>query len=168
MSRINRLPWGLQDLLGSNSQGDNPSELMQDVRPQFDMLPLWAVERITFANAFRADAGAPGSSIQIVIPTGEMWIPLWLSGFVSASTIGDEFGVTLIMLDPEKTLTVSLVSPTYRIVTAATEEVHASVGFPQRTLYRAGTEFGILCNAFTVAAGVRQLRARMQYIKLQT
>ncbi len=46
MSKINALPKGLQEFLGNTSQGVNPSDLLNGVRPQFDMLPFWAVDRV--------------------------------------------------------------------------------------------------------------------------
>lgn len=41
MSRINRPPLGLQQILGSQNFGVNPTELKQDVQPTVDLLPFY-------------------------------------------------------------------------------------------------------------------------------
>lgn len=46
MSKINTPPIGLQSLLGSQSFGDNPSDLLQQVRPAIDLLPFWGSTKL--------------------------------------------------------------------------------------------------------------------------
>lgn len=88
MSRINRVPFGLQDLLGSTNFGDNPSELAPVVAPTLD-LNLWlASERreATYGNLVAGTSDGVGG--QLVVPEGEMWI-CSLAG-ITLSTIGTD------------------------------------------------------------------------------
>jgi len=73
MSRINRVPRGLQDLLGSTNQGDNPSDLLPDVRATFDIFPFWAVERLRVAFKSSVNPSTIASQFHI-IPDNEMWL----------------------------------------------------------------------------------------------
>lgn len=41
MSQVNRPPTGLQQLLGSQNFGDNPDQLLNEVRPTLDLLPMY-------------------------------------------------------------------------------------------------------------------------------
>jgi len=74
MSLINRVPKGLQDLLGSKNFGKNPAELLQQVRAAVDLLPFWAVEKINFARTIGGGAITAGSAAtSTAVPTGEIW-----------------------------------------------------------------------------------------------
>lgn len=73
MSRINRVPFGLQDLLGSQNFGDNPSELSSVVAPVLDMLPFLSAERYSYSyqSGNISNNGAMASGISV--PDGEIW-----------------------------------------------------------------------------------------------
>lgn len=72
MSRINRVPFGLQDLLGSQNFGDNPSELAQVVAPSLDMLPFLSAERMSYEYA-SASVSGNAEIASMVVPEGELW-----------------------------------------------------------------------------------------------
>lgn len=55
MSRINRPPSGLQQLLGSQNFGENPDELLQEVRPVIDCLPFFGADLLKVARASGAN-----------------------------------------------------------------------------------------------------------------
>lgn len=75
MSRINRVPYGLQDLLGSQNFGDNPSELGGVVSPVLDMYQFMKLERREFViNAAGSTRTTPGNFSNIVVPQGEIWM----------------------------------------------------------------------------------------------
>ena len=79
MSKINRVPRGLQDILGNTAQGVNPAELRQEVMPSLDMLPLWLVEKTEWTR-FVGSFAATFQQNTIQVPAGEMWIPFAISG----------------------------------------------------------------------------------------
>lgn len=77
MSLINRLPLGLQSLLGSKSLGDNPSELLQEVRPTVQLNEFWSVENIRAQSTTDAGPVTTGSAESLLIPSGEIWSPIF-------------------------------------------------------------------------------------------
>lgn len=85
MSQINRVPFGLQDLLGSQNFGDNPSELSQVVAPTLDMTPFLTAERTSYSYlsltlAANAEIGT------IVVPEGELWYCLGVGSAMKANS----------------------------------------------------------------------------------
>jgi hypothetical protein len=92
VSRINRVPHGLQDILGSQAQGNNPSILLQEVRPAFDMFPMWASERVESTQVQDTPTGI-GFKFDIEIPEAEAWIPFYTSMRLTAVTAADAFGL---------------------------------------------------------------------------
>lgn len=85
MSRINRVPVGLQSLLGASNFGDNPSELSQVTAPVLDLLPYLAAERVSLERE-QANLTAQFQVVDLVVPEGELWLPLQISGGVYAAT----------------------------------------------------------------------------------
>lgn len=79
MSRINRVPFGLQDLLGSQNFGDNPSELGGVVAPVLDMSPYLTAERYSYKHD--TDVLADNGQITtFLVPDGEIWYVLAVGG----------------------------------------------------------------------------------------
>lgn len=74
-SQINRVPFGLQDLLNSRNFGRNPNALLQEVRPGFDMLPFWGLDSIE-ASSDSAAVSTFGTHTQITVPDSELWLVL--------------------------------------------------------------------------------------------
>ena len=72
MSRINRVPFGLQDLLGSQNFGDNPSELSRVVAPTLEMTPFLTAERTSYVHT-SASKSTNGQIVAQVVPDGEIW-----------------------------------------------------------------------------------------------
>lgn len=72
MSKINRPPVGLQDLLGSKNFGENPAEFLQTVRPIVDLFPFWASQQFRVAKAANTSAGL-GSVVELQVPADETW-----------------------------------------------------------------------------------------------
>jgi len=87
MSKINRVPRGLQDLLGSSNQGENPAESLREVRPTFDMFPFWASERLRVKNtgSFNPGKAAP---LFFTVPTNELWFVQSISSTTDNNTAG--------------------------------------------------------------------------------
>ena len=53
MSKINRLPKGLQEFLGNTAQGQNPDELSQTVVPTLEMQQYHALDQMKWVQATR-------------------------------------------------------------------------------------------------------------------
>ena len=84
-SKINRVPWGLQDFLGNTNAGENPGVVPDNVQPGFDMWPLWGMERL---SAFRATGTVTvrGDFVSLEIPAGELWMPYTVAWQVNGAT----------------------------------------------------------------------------------
>lgn len=91
-SQINRLARGLIDMLGSTSQGDNPSFLAGEVRPTIELSPLYLAERVVNNSVeVPLTAGVTVGLVgQLVVPSGEVWIPINLS-YQFQPTTGSDF-----------------------------------------------------------------------------
>lgn len=89
MGNIARKPRGLLDLLLTQSGGQNPSNLMESVRPTLDMLPFYLPERLDADTAAinQAVAGFTG----ITVPEGEVWLLLWLGVDLTSITVANHF-----------------------------------------------------------------------------
>lgn len=74
MSRVNRVPFGLQDLLGSQNFGDNPSDFAQTIAPTIDMFPFLAQERITEWVSATSPVTSSATFAQVSVPQGELWL----------------------------------------------------------------------------------------------
>jgi len=139
MSRINRVPYGLQELLGSTAQGDNPSELLQEVRPAFDIEPYWHADRVVSTDGSVAAIGI-GAGLAFTVPAGEYWVPIMLSGQY-AMLAADVCGFSLTVRTLPASTTVFIASS--GVITAAVDtNLHVSHDFVKSTLWRAGTRFG--------------------------
>ena len=76
MGQINRVPTGLQSLLDSKNFGQNPSELLEQVRPTLDLFSLLAITRL---RSIRLDLNAAtnvGDFVETSVAEGEIWIPV--------------------------------------------------------------------------------------------
>lgn len=72
MSRINRLPFGLQDFLQSKTDGENPGNLNQDVVPTIDMLRWYDATAHKFHSTVE-NVVTEGEFDQVTVPVGEIW-----------------------------------------------------------------------------------------------
>jgi len=82
MSKINRVPQALQDLLGNTNQGENPAELLPAVRAGFDMFPFWSLERLRV----QSNGGSNPSPIvpyAFTVPDDEAWMIRTMSAAVA-------------------------------------------------------------------------------------
>lgn len=73
MSQINRVPQGLQDLLGSKNFGDNPADLGSIVAPTLDLFTFLAGERLTWETSVGV-VNTTGITSQFDVPDGELWL----------------------------------------------------------------------------------------------
>lgn len=72
MSRINKLPVGLQSFLESKNFGDNPSELAQTVLPTLDTAPFFSVYDLDSVLSNQANVNNNGTIAVIETPEGRI------------------------------------------------------------------------------------------------
>lgn len=93
MSQITRVPWGLQDFLGNQSQGDNPSEFAQIVAPVLDLSQFYSIEKEKhYTEGFGIIS--TNATIDVEVPEGEVWIIKSIGArhaFGTAPTAGDGY-----------------------------------------------------------------------------
>jgi len=73
MGKLNQTPDGLLSFLASKTDGTNPSELLEAVRPVIDLLAFWAPTGLTVETLSTVFNGLD-SDIGVVVPNGEVWI----------------------------------------------------------------------------------------------
>lgn len=78
-SPIARRPAGLLDLLLSQQQGTNPSNLSDNVNPTIDMAQFYYQDRLSVKTQ-NDNETAVGGTVTITVPAGESWL-LWASSF---------------------------------------------------------------------------------------
>jgi hypothetical protein len=175
MSRINRVPRGLQDLLGSHNLGVNPADMSEQVRPTIDMFPHWAGERLTTFRTTSADIAGTGTAQTYQIPNGEAWIPLFISTTIQGfESVGDQASIS-IRIGQIGMQQGGLISATTRIATSGLvtaiqvgQQISARYDFKQRIQFNSGCGFQSAVEALVlVGAGPLQLSLEMIYYRLQ-
>ena len=177
MSRINRVPSGLQDLLGSQNLGTNPADLSMVVAPTVDMFPFWAAERLTGWG--QNNAAVSNSTVDIatlVVPNGEAWMPLHMAVGVTLATVGDTINTRLIVgqfpnfgpgsIGPTLATTLAS-SPLFTAVANATG-TSLEFSWPYRVIYPAGVTFRWTRGGGDITAADAIASARLTYYRLNT
>jgi len=172
MSRINRLPRGLQDLLGSKNFGVNPSEMGQQVAPIHDLFPHWASERLV-ARTTTATAPAAQTNVQtFTVPDDEVWLPLHWSATATSVTIADVISFGLMFQQPGFERPSALNAETYlayvprSVAAQAIQTFVAAYSWPQRVQFQPGTRFTLRVEQYVPAAGAMSIRHDLIYYRL--
>lgn len=165
MSKINRVPVGLQSLLGNAAAGENPDQLQQAVSPIVDLEPYWDFEKIQYAEKDTAVA-APQNGTFFTVPTGELWLPISLGGTLGGMGTGDTASLTVKVWNSVGTNPIPIAASPIR--TFATSLEFLSVGFvwPRRQVFRSGQLFSIVCDDF-VSGAAKTLQSAIQYVRLK-
>lgn len=74
MSQVNKPPLGLQDFLGSQNFGKNPSELAQTLIPTLDLFPFLSVYDLETTTGATESVFNDKSLAEITVPEGEFWM----------------------------------------------------------------------------------------------
>lgn len=74
MTQITRVPRGLQDFLGSQAFGKNPSELGDVVAPVLEMSPFLGIEKEKWHGEGFAPFNTTPANVSVVVPDGELWL----------------------------------------------------------------------------------------------
>ena len=99
MSQINRVPWGLQSLLGSQNFGKNPGALNESVQPTLDQLPFLGYETLQCDADYVAGATIVGDKAELTIPDNEAWAVLGVAGDIRL-TAGVEYTLNVLYVWP--------------------------------------------------------------------
>lgn len=164
MSKINRIPKALQELLGNTSQGVNPSELLSEVRPSFDMVKFWALDKVDYI-ASTASAAAVFANSFVQVPQGEVWIPLTLSADITMTVIGEGAQIVIGIANNSRLARCHIAQSEYRTTTTAIETIAAVYEFPQMILLGAGDSVYYQIHFFS-AAGARTTGLDLRFIRL--
>jgi len=73
VGKLNQVPDGLLSLLASKTDGVNPSELLESVRPAVDLLTFWTANDLNVETLSAAFAGLD-SEVGVTVPDGELWL----------------------------------------------------------------------------------------------
>ncbi len=130
MSQINRVPQGLQDLLGSINFGDNPGQLGGVVAPTLDLFPFLSVERL-FWDFQNIGFSVAGSLTGVTVPQGELWFVDSLASEIFTSggpAAGDTvtLGVVLTKVINSNATTIGVAHPLARLGKFDVENVPTS------------------------------------------
>lgn len=156
MSIINRLPWGLQGLLGSVNQGKNPGELLQEVRPTVDLTPFWGLEQLQFERDAKT-LTTRGQVAVLTVPDGEAWQPLIMSGKLNGvNDVGTIFSIGLgqITLDPATQIFCTFASSGLLTSAVIGQIMSFGITFPQPMLFHAGIQLQLRLEEYVPAVGV--------------
>ena len=176
MSRINRVPLGLQDLLGSQNLGQNPSDLSQVVAPTHDMFPHWAMERLVQHRTTGSEVTAAGAQAgqNITIPEGEAWIMVFASSSLAGfETVGQRIQWSHSMTRlPQATITTGgthLAQTPVITAVQSGEDPRLNFQWSQRVQYPSGTIFQIIVDMYDPAASPNVFISQtLQYWRLET
>ena len=94
-SKINTPPVGLQDLLGSQSFGENPNLLTEVVSPTLEQFPFLSADKISaYTQQQNVAATDPAVIFAFLQPAGEVWMPLvWATTLDAATAVGIDWSV---------------------------------------------------------------------------
>ena len=123
MSKVNTPPIGLQTLLGSQSFGENPDELLKEIRGAVDLQPYLQYNKITCRNSLGARA-TPGlmSSISFSNP----WMPLLVSQRMVGAAGGGDIAMALRLTNlPNQVNQIFLAGQDIATMPAVVDRVHS-------------------------------------------
>lgn len=167
MSRINTAPRALQDLLGNTAAGVNPSTLADVVRPSFDMLPFWSVDKTDYVQ-FAGQIAAVFQQQTIRVPEGEIWVPLSMSADITGTVIGEFFSIVVGVANDANIIRVHLgegETKPFNGQSSALETVAATYTWSMLQPVPAGNYFYVQCHRFNAAAA-RNVNFRVRFIRL--
>lgn len=165
MTIINRLPKGLQEFLGNTAQGQNPSELRQDVFPTIDMSPFWSLDRTKYKRQ-TGTITTIGNGAFITIPPGEVWMPFHMSAIMTGFTVGDVVRMNLSLFPPNGDNFV-LASGVNIGLTDIVERVGVSYDWKRPILYSDGMIFGGGVERLDIASPSEAITLNLMYVEMR-
>lgn len=169
MSKINRPPLGLQQLLGSQNFGENPSDLKQDVQPVLEMFPLYG------SGLLRVAEGTGSRTTEGLIVNTEFFghsaiVSCSLrsvNDFTNAEAIAMSFALTNITgFDPAERINIASFNQSPRETGwPATSRPCWSFVFPTPLVVEPGVKLGAYYD-FAVFAAAQSMELRVLYYDL--
>jgi len=168
VSAINRLPKGLQEFLGNTSQGVNPGELLQGVRPGVDLYPFWSLDQTVAETATQA-VTSPGNGAFLTIPEGEVWAPLTLGARITGLTGNDDIRIAVSVFSPGGLEHVLNQSIDYNqpVATSPNSRYSVAHNFERTWLFPAGWIFGAVVQEIIIAAPSENMTISMITTKMR-
>lgn len=97
-AKINRVPDGLQGILDSKTLGENPDDLLGDIRPTLDLRSLFLANAGIRGDAATASVSAASLGMvvaPVTVPSGELWFVVSVSSdVVGGLTGGDNYATS--------------------------------------------------------------------------
>lgn len=173
MSQITRLPWGLQKFLGSQNQGDNPSDLAQVVAPTLDMGEFFSVETEKWFTQTQSAFSSPTTQ-SITVPDGEIWLVNGWSAKISQTVpgAGDYVMVDMRWIDLANSNdggSATGISPRIKVEnnTGVASILNAAYWFPRPLIAWPGTDIQVRYDDFVLTAGNWAVKSSVNYKRLQ-
>lgn len=153
---IQRVPLGILQWLGLRNAGDQPRELMTQVRPIVDTTAFYAAQDMTQITQTDAATLTVGQGSFVDVPAGEAWLVLALGGLWSTFTAGSVFRAGLHLgFQPN-------LVPVYQMEVAltavATTEARLAFVPPQPLILPPGSRLGTVLLQSMAATAVPQTR----------
>ena len=167
---IARRPAGLLDLLLTQQQGKNPSELGDMLSPIIDLLPFYAQDRLSGAVGNKA-CTAVGDNVGITVPAGESWL-VWTTSFSATfATVNQNISVYVELRGAAGTTQPVYLSDLGGLKSAdgATDIVVGAQCFDKGLMIPSGTELRFVCGALNLDAQANiTFRGRVLYARMET
>lgn len=172
MARLNRVPRGLQSLLGTKALGRNPQELLEAVRPTVDLTQFYLAETVIRSASGVTTLQTPvwGDFLgELEIPAGESWFVYNVSlqvTSVAAEIVNVNFGYTLPSTPPNimHVFNNQMDYATTRTVNPV-NMLQKGYQFPTPTLFSAGTQFKAqITNQGAVGTNSMTTRIEVAYV----
>jgi len=145
MSKINALPFGLQEILGNTALGINPDDLSQEVKAQFDIEKYWLLDKIQFAEA-QVLTTVADSGVEVEIPDSEIWMPISCSAQYQF-TVGDFTSCSIVLTTQPGAEKTFLATSEWVLGAASSSRNRVGLVWPRQVLFGPGTTFGVINNA---------------------
>lgn len=126
--------------MGNVNQGVNPSDLSQTVAPTVDLVPFWGVEKTLFRVAAASVAHTIGQGVEMLVPFGELWVPLVVSAD-SFNLAGQDGLLAIHVTDEAGNARPVIAQSAYQADTGVTARVSCGTVISQRFIMAAGTRF---------------------------
>lgn len=164
-SQIQRPPWGLLDLIGAKSNGQNPNQLSDMVSATIELTPWELVGRSLDVVAVNAGATMRDSSASLKVPSNELWLIQQIGGFMNASAIAVVMGASLYYSTLDSGYNHTVYTNGVQIALANTSRVTLGWTPPQPLLLSSGASIGIRLNEDTTAAGQISMQVTVNYVR---
>lgn len=162
MSRINKVPTGLQSALDSKNFGVNPSELAEIVRPSLELDKYYEATSV-FSQSVSFTVTSIGAVGSITVPEGQLWQPTdlavrYLNLFAAGGRIRSAFRVDLLDVDgglaAARNFAIQNEAPTILDAVSTGTQHGFSYQFAYPVFFESGTTFAAVVLDLDLSGGV--------------